>query len=155
MPVVLLRTGAVTTVVGLLAVFAFICLYSRPTRPLPPVLLKASVSSPGVCFRESGFDVKVLVRNQADHTARDVEVSIYGRSMSHLTCQYVDPPEAYFEGPARAACALVGDLEPGDIGSVLFHFAAARAGELDLTAHVTAANLEGVQKLPIEGEVVP
>jgi len=144
-----------STAVALLVIFVFIHLYSRPTRPLPPVLLRASVSSPGVSFREYGFDVKVLVRNEAAHTARDVQVTILGRSMPHLTCQYLRPPEAYLEGPAKSVCALVGDLEPGEIGSVLFHFVAAGTGELDLTAHVTAANFEGVQKLPIEGEVVP
>jgi len=38
---------------------------------------------------------------------------------------------------------------------VLFHFVAAGTGELVLTAHITAANLEGVRSIPIEGEVVP
>jgi len=114
-----------------------------------------AVYSAMVSFVDAGFDVSVLVRNEADHPARDVHITILGRSMRHLTCQYVDPPECYAEGPPRSACAQLGDIESGGIRSVLFHFMAARAGELDLTAHVSAANLEGVEKLPIEGEIVP
>ncbi|MCJ7822231.1 MAG: hypothetical protein MUQ26_03960, partial [Armatimonadetes bacterium] len=69
--------------------------------------------------------------------------------------QYMDPPECYAEGPARSACAQLGDIESGGTRSILFHFVAAQAGELDLMAQVTAAHLEGIEKRPIEGEVVP
>lgn len=151
----LLTTAALSAAFALLAMCLLIRLYHRPARHLPPVFLKASVSSPGVAFRESGFDVKVLVRNESQHPAAGVQVTVRGPSMPYLTCQYIDPPEAYLEGPPKSACALIGDLDPGDIGSVLFHFSAATTGELDLTAHITSANLEGVQSIPIEGEVVP
>ncbi len=153
-PLALLRTAALCAA-ALLLMLAAIYLYTRPPRPLPPVFLKTSVAVPGITFRESGFDVTVLVRNQAEHTARDVQVTIHGPSLPHLTCQYIDPPEAYLEGAPKSVCALVGDLEPGEIGSVLFHFLASRPGEFDLTAHVTATNFEAVQTVPIEGEVVP
>jgi hypothetical protein len=108
-----------------------------------------------VSFQDSGFDVTVLVRNEAEHPAREVEVHISGRSMSYLSCQYTEPPEAFLEGTPRMVRALLGDLEPGQIGSVLFHFLASRTGELDLAAYVTAANVQGTEKVPVEGEVVP
>ncbi len=117
--------------------------------------LKTSATAPSISFLDDGFDLSVLVQNEADHPARDVHIVVLGRSMRHLTCQYMDPPECYAEGPPRSACALLGDIESGGTRSVLFHFMAAEAGELDLTAQVSAANLEGVEKLPIEGEVVP
>ena len=151
----LLRTALIAVAATLAVMFGVIRLHGGLTRPLPPVLLRASVSTPPVSFQDSGLDVKVLVRNEADHPARDVEVRISGQSMLHLTCQYVRPSEAFLNATRRSVSALLGDLEPGEIGSVVFHFVAAQPGELDMTAHVTAANMEGPQKLSIEGEVVP
>jgi hypothetical protein len=156
-PWALLRTAVLTTAAVLLFLFGLIRFYGGPGEPPPPVMLKASATAAPVSFLDRGLDVSVLVRNEADNPARDVHITILGRSMRHLTCQYVDPPECYAEaeGPPRSACAQLGDIESGGIRSVLFHFVAARAGELDLTAHVSAANLEGIEKLPIEGEIVP
>lgn len=150
-----LRTAVLTTAAVSLLLFGLVRFYGGPGDAPPPVMLKASASVPSVSFLDDGFDVSVLVQNEDDHLARDVRITLLGRSMRHLTCQYMDPPECYAEGPPRAACAQLGDLEPSEIRSVLFHFMAAQAGELDLRAQVTAANLEGVEKLSIEGEVVP
>jgi hypothetical protein len=156
-PWALLRTAVLTTAAVLLFLFGIIRFYGGPGEAPPPVMLEANATANPISFIDRGLDVSVLVRNDAEHPARDVRIIILGRSMRHLTCQYVDPPECYAEaeGPPRSACAHLGDIESGGIRSVLFHFVAARAGELDLTAHVTAANLEGIEKLPIEGEIVP
>jgi len=149
-----LRTAVLTTAAVSLLLFGLVRFYGGPASA-PPVMLKASASIPSISFLDDGFDVSVLVQNEDDHPAKDVHITVLGRSMRHLTCQYMDPPECYAEGLPRTACAQLGDLEPNEIRSVLFHFMAAQAGELDLTAHVTAANLEGIEKIPIEGEVVP
>ncbi len=154
-PWTLFRTAFLATAAVLLLLFGIIRFYGGPGEAPPPVMLSASASAEPISFLDRGFDVSILVRNDAQHPAREVHVAIFGRSMRDLTCQYVDPPECYAEGPPRSACAQLGDIESGGIRSVLFHFMAARAGELDLTAHVTAANLDGIEKLPIEGEIVP
>lgn len=155
LPWALLRTAVCTAAVALLIMYGMVRFYQRPARPLPPVLLKASISTPGVSFRESGFDVTVLVQNKTDDPARDVQVSIRGPSISHLTCQEMRPPDAYMESAPTSVCAWLGDIPPGEIRSVTLHFLATRAGELDLNAYITAANLDAVQKIPVEGEVVP
>ena len=151
----LVRTAPLAALAAILAIFGFIHIYRGATLPPPPALLRASVSVPSVSFLESGFDVKVLVRNEAERPAQEVEVYITGRSLRRLTCQYIQPPEAFLESSANSVRTLVGDLQPGEIRWVLFHFMAARAGELDLTAHVTAANVPTPQKLQISGEVLP
>jgi len=154
-PWAVLRTAALTTAAVSLLLFGLVRFYGGPGEAPHPVMLKASASVPSISFLDAGFDVSVLVHNEDDHPARDVRITVLGRSMRHLTCQYMDPPECYAEGPPRSACAQLGDLQPDEIRSVLFHFMAAQAGELDLPALVTAAPLEGVEKIPIEGEVVP
>ena len=151
----LVRTAPLAALAAILAIFAFIHIYRGATLPPPPALLRASVSVPSVSFLESGFDVKVLVRNEAERPAQEVEVYITGRSLRRLTCQYIQPPEAFLESSANSVRTLVGDLQPGEIRWVLFHFMAARAGELDLTAHVTAAYVPTPKMLQISGEVVP
>lgn len=128
--------------------------YQTP-RAAPPVLLKTSLRVPASSFQDEGFNVTVLVRNQADQPARRVEVLISGRSMTHLTCQWVDPSEAFMEASPKSVRTLLGDLEPGEIRSVQLHFSAREPGELDLTAHVTAANVEAPTRVRISSEVVP
>ena len=150
-----LRTALVAIVGTLLLMLGAIRVYHRVTELPPPVLLRASVSAPAVSFQDDGFDVTVLVRNQAEHAARQVEVIISGRSMRHLTCDRVEPAEAFLGGSGQSVRALVGDLQPREIGSLLFHFTAQETGEMDLAAHVIAANVEGSVRVPIEGEVVP
>jgi hypothetical protein len=154
-PWAVLRTAVLTTAAVSLLLFGLVRFYGGPGEAPPPVTLKTTAIAPLISFLDDGFDLSVLVQNEADHPARDVHITVLGSSMRHLTCQYMDPPECYAEGPARSACAQLGDIESGGTRSVLFHFTAAQAGELDLTAQVTAANLEGVERLPIEGEVVP
>ena len=154
-PLRLVRPGPLVALAAALAILGVVHFYRGATLPPPPALLRATVSVPSVSFRDSGFDVKVLVRNDAERPARDVEVFVTGRSLRHLTCQYIQPPEAFQETSRHSVSALLGDLQPGDIQWVLFHFIAARAGELDLTAHVTASNVPTPQKLQISGEVVP
>jgi hypothetical protein len=149
------RTAMIAIALTLGGMFGMIRLYGALMQPPPPVLLRTSVSTPSVTFQESGFDVKVLVLNEADRPARDVTVFIRGRSMAYLTCQSLEPPDAFVEESPQLTCALIGDLQPGEIGSVGFHFLASQPGELDLVAQVTAANVVGPQKMPIEGEVVP
>jgi hypothetical protein len=150
-----LRTTLLSVVVGLAVMVGLTRFYRARSEPPPQVLLKASVRTPSVSFQDAGFDATVLVRNEAEYGARQVEVIISGRSVRHLTCDRVEPAEAFLEASRQSVRALLGDLQPGEIGSVLFHFTAQQAGELDLVALVTAANMEGSVRLPIEGEVVP
>jgi len=149
------RLGFLAMVVALAGALAVVHTYWAGSRAVPPALLRVAVSAPPVSFQDEGFDVNVLVLNEADYPAREVKVFISGRSLRHLTCQSVEPPEAFLEASPQVVCALVGNLGPGEIGSTVFHFLSAKSGELDLSAHVTAANVEGPQTLPMEGEVIP
>jgi len=150
-----LRTGVIAALAGIAAFLGVVHLYRAFTRPPPPVLLRASASAPAVSFLEAGFDVKVLVLNEAEHAARDVQIFIRGPTVAHLVCQSVDPPEAFVEASPQMVCGWLGDLPSGHIGSVSFRFMADEPGELKLVAQVTAANVPGPQRVPIEGEVVP
>ncbi|MBE9566934.1 MAG: hypothetical protein IMF16_09310 [Proteobacteria bacterium] len=146
------KTAALAVAVA--AIFAGVRWFQAP-RTAPPVLLKTSLRVPATSFQDEGFEVTVFVRNQADHPARSVEVLISGRSMNHLICQWVDPSEAFMEASSKSVRTLLGDLEPGEIRSVQLHFSATKPGELDLTAHITAANLETPARLRISSEVIP
>ena len=150
-----LRTALIALVGGLIAMFGVIRIYQIATEVPPPVLLRATVSAPDECIRDAGLDIKVLVLNNADHPAEDVQVLISGLSMPHLTCQSVDPPEAFAEATRKSVSAWIGRLEPGDIGSVAFHFLPSKEGKVDLVAQVIAANMEGPQKIAIKGNVLP
>ena len=146
------KTAALAIAVA--AVFAGLRWFPAP-RTAPPVLLKTSLRVPATSFQDEGFNVTVLVRNQADHPARSVQVVISGRSMNHLICQWVDPAEAFMEASSKSVRVLLGDLEPGEIQSVQLHFPATEPGELALTAYITAANLEMPARVRISSEVVP
>ncbi len=149
------RTAVIAAVVTAIALFGFVSLYRKATEEAPPVLLRAAVSAPEECEREAGFNVKVLVQNTADQPAEEVQVVISGLSMPRLTCQYMEPPEAFAEATEKATTAWIGRIEPGDIASVEFSFAPSREGKVDLVAQVIAANMEGPQKIPIKSEVLP
>ncbi len=151
----LLRTAAIAVVLSLGVFLGGVRVYEAMTRPPPPVYLRAKVSAPGECFRESGFDVKVLVLNEADFPAEDVQVFISGPTMPKLIWQSVEPSEAFVEWTERTACAWVGRLEPGEIGSVDFHFLPEEAGTVKLVAQIVAANLEGPERIAIEGQILP
>ena len=146
------KTAALAIAVA--AIFVGVRWFQAP-RTAPPVLLKTSLRVPATSFQDEGFEVTVLVRNQADHPARSVQVLVSGRSMNHLICQWVDPSEAFMEASSKSVRTLLGDLEPGEIRSVQLHFSATKPGELDLTAHITAANLETPARLRISSEVIP
>ena len=151
----LLRTAAIAVVLSLVVLLGAVRVYESVTRPPPPVYLRAKVSAPAETFRESGFDVKVLVLNEADCAAEDVQVFISGPTMPKLICQSVEPSDAFVEWTERTVCGWIGRLEPGEIGSVDFHFAAEEACEVELVAQVVAANLEGPEKIAIEGAILP
>lgn len=150
-----LRTGFLAAVGVLLAMFVVIRIYGGSTETPPPAMLRTTVSAPEICFMDSGVDVKVLVLNEAEETARDVEVYLRGPGMRHLYCDGVKPEWALAEVTPRSACAWLGDLDPGQIGQVEFHLAPDLAGEYDLVAQVTAANIEGLERVPVSGEIVP
>ena len=150
-----LRTGVIAALVGIGAFLGVVRLYRAFTQPPPSVLLRASASAPAVSFLDAGFAVKILVLNEAEHPARDVQVFIRGPTVAHLVCQSVDPPEAFVEASPQMVCGWLGDLAPGEIGSVEFQFVADEPGELQLVGQVTAANVPGPQRVPIEGEIVP
>lgn len=151
-----LRTAIVAGVLVLGALFAIVRGYQSATSLEPTVLLRTTVSSTSqINFGEGTFDVKAFVRNEADHRAREVQVFISGPGLVDLNCEQTDPPEAYAQGPGRSVCGWIGDLEPGDIGSVVFHFRPREPCQIKLTAQVTAANLEGPERIVIAGEVLP
>jgi hypothetical protein len=151
-----LRTGVIAAIVVLAALFAIIGGYQSATSTGPSVLLRTTVSSTSeLNFGEGTFDVRVFVRNEADYLARDVQVFVSGPSIVDLSCEWTDPPEAYDEGPGRSVCGWIGNLEPGQIGSVVFHFRPRQPCQIKLTAQVTAANLEGPKRIVIAGEVLP
>jgi hypothetical protein len=151
----LARTAAVAAALGLTALLGLSYLYRERGMPGvgPPLRVRATV--PEVSFQDDGLDVRILVVNGAEYTAEGVTVVIRGPSMRYLAWQYTEPPAFHLAGTTRAPQALLGDLAPGEVGSVLFHLQADRAGELNLTARATAANIEGAAAARIEGEIVP
>jgi hypothetical protein len=151
----LARTAAVAAALGLAALLGLSYLYRERSMPGvgPPLRVRATV--PEVSFQDDGLDVRVLVVNGAEYTAEGVTVVIRGPSIRYLVWQYTEPPEFHLAGPTRAPQALLGNLAPGEVCSVLFHLQADRAGELNLTARATAANIEGAAAARIEGEIVP
>ena len=151
----ILRTAVIAAVLAWLGFLGAVRAYEVVTSPPPPVLLRASVSVPTEATRSTGFDVKIFVRNEADYPAQDVQVFISGPAMRNIVCEWIEPPEAFVEATKISACGWVGYLEPGAIGWVQFHFTAEEACQVKLVAQVTAANLEGPHRVPIEGEILP
>jgi len=151
----ILRTAVIAAVLAGIGFLGAVRAYEVVTRPPPPVLLRASVSVPAEATRTTGFDVKILILNEADYPAEEVQVFISGPSLRNIVCEWIDPPEAFVEATPTSACGWVGYLEPGAIGSVLFHFSAEEACQVKLVAQVVAANLEGPHRVPIEGEILP
>ncbi len=150
-----LRTASIAAVLVALGMVGAVRLYEAATSPPAPVLLRATASVSADAAREEGMDVKVLVRNEADRPAREVQVFVGGPGMPKLICEWTDPPEALVEATRTSVCGWVGNLEPGEIGWVQFHFTAEEPCDVKLVAQVTAANLEGPQKLTISGEILP
>jgi hypothetical protein len=151
----LARTAAATAALALAAMLGFIYLYRAKSVPVSEMPLRVRATVPQVSFQDDGLDIRVLVVNGAEYAAEGVTVVVRGPSMRYLVWQYTDPSEFHLEGTARAPQALLGDLAPRTVGSVLFHLRADRTGELDLTARATAANMEGAAAARIEGEIVP
>jgi hypothetical protein len=151
----LLRTAAIAVVASLVVMLGAVRLYRLVTQVPPPVLLDAAVSVPEECYQESGLDITLLVKNKADHAAKDVQVVISGQTMPRLTCQYVEPPEAFAEATSKSTSAWLGEIAPGDIASVSFHFQPQKAGKVDLLARVVAENMEGPTRIHIDTEVLP
>jgi hypothetical protein len=150
----LVRTTLLGLVLAVPVLLGLLRLLTPPPPP-PPAAIKVSARATPASFLEDGFDVTVFVHNQADHPATEVRVFVSGRSMSHLICQYVDPPETFEDASPRATSAFLGDLQPGQIKSVQFHFRSTRASELALVTHVTAANLDVLTRVPLSCEVLP
>ncbi|HUU54209.1 MAG TPA: hypothetical protein VMY87_04750 [Armatimonadota bacterium] len=151
----ILRTALLATVLAALGLFGVVRAYEAATRPAPPVLLRASVSTSSDATRNTGLDVKVLVRNEADYPAENVQVFIGGPGMRRIVCEWTEPPDALVEASRTSTCGWVGYLEPGEIGSVQFHFTATEPCQVKLVAHIAAANLEGPERITIEGEILP
>ena len=154
-PVRLLRTGAIAAVIGLAVALGGLHLYRATTRTGPSVPLRVTVSAPAEASADTGFVVTVLVQNQGEHPAEEVQVIIGGKSMRNFICQSVEPPEAFAQATARTASARLGRIEPGDIQSVTFRFSPKRPGDVKLLAQVTAGNAEAPESIPIEGEILP
>jgi hypothetical protein len=150
-----LRTALVSLVLVGGAMYAVVRGYEAAVNPAPPVLLEAAVSVPSEATRDSGFDVKILVRNAADYPANDVQVFLSGPSLPKLTCTSTDPPDAFIEATPRSTAAWIGRIEPGGIGAVQFHFTSEEPFQVKLVAQVVAANLEGPQKVTVAGEILP
>lgn len=150
-----LRTATITAVLAGLGFLGVVRGYEAVIAPAPPVLLRASVSVPTEASRSTGFDVRIFVRNEADRPAEDVQVLLTGPAMRDIACDWVEPPEAFVEATPKTVCAWLGNLEPGAIGTVQFHFTATDACQVKLTAQVVAANVEGPHRVPIEGEILP
>jgi len=147
-----------TIIVAVVLAAAVLLLAARLLRPRelpPPAALRVSVSNPESSFREDRLEFKVLVLNQSNRPARDVRVYLTGSSMKDLLCEYVDPPESFEEATPQRACAWLGPLEPGQIGTILFRFRPNCTGTLHLAAFVTASNLEVPAQTPIKCEVMP
>ncbi|MBN1458024.1 MAG: hypothetical protein JXA57_00715 [Armatimonadetes bacterium] len=151
-----LRTASIAIVVTLAALFGGIRIYEAATTAPPEVLLHTIINTTSqLNLGEGTFDVKAFVRNDSEHTAKDVQVFISGPSMPDLVCEWTDPPEAYAEGPGRSISGWIGDLDPGQVGSVFFYFQAKEATQIKLTAQVTSANVAGPQRIVLAGEVLP
>jgi hypothetical protein len=152
----LLRVALIAIGITLAVLFAGMRIYEAATTPPPEVLLYTRISStPEVNFGEGTFDVKVFVRNDAEYTAKEVQVFVSGRSMPDLMCEWTDPPDAYEEGPGQSISGWIGDLEPGQVGSVIFYFQPKKPDQVKLIARVAAANVEGPERIVIAGEVLP
>lgn len=117
--------------------------------------VRAGVEAPESIVQDEGLTVTVAVANEGQEAVRDLRVIVAGRSLPWLVCQYVTPEECFLDASPKAVSAALGDLPPGEIRTVAFRFLANRAGDLQLTAHVTGANLETPTKLPIECQVLP
>jgi hypothetical protein len=149
----IIRTVAIGAVVGLGLMFGL----SRLVAPKTPgsTRLQTSVSAPTSMFREDPLEIKVFVHNQADQPAKDVRVALVGRGMRNLTCLAVDPAECFEEATPQRVSAYLGEIAPGDIGTVLFRLSAGSTGKLPIAALVTAATLEVPDQTQMEIVVVP
>jgi hypothetical protein len=150
----ILRTTLLSAALGLGFMLGLIRLVG-PRKAPPPAFLRTSVTAPATVFQEEGLEIKMFVRNEAEQPASDIRVYISGRSMRQLICQSVEPAEAFEEATPQYACAWLGELGPGEIGTVSFRFSANVTGKLDLAARVTAANVSTPDTTPIECEIVP
>jgi hypothetical protein len=148
-----LRTAVVGLAVGLALMFGLSHLVAP--KPPPEITFRISLGAPNTVFGEDPIEIKVFVLNQSDKPAEDVRVFIAGRSMRQLTCQAVEPPDSFEDATPQRVTAYLGELPPGEIGSVLLRFTSSRTGKLDLAAYVTAANLPVPDKTPIDCEVMP
>lgn len=142
-----------TLIAAVLVASAFALKHLLEPAEAPLVLLRVSARAPESCFQEDGFPVQVFVSNQTQDVAQNVRVFLSGSGLRTLTCQSVTPSEAFLEETPTAVCAGMGNLRPGEIGTVEFHFVANQCGEVALTALVVADNLPAPTKLHIEGEV--
>jgi hypothetical protein len=97
----------------------------------------------------------VLLLNEGEHPAEEVQVLIGGKSIRNLVCQGVEPPECFLEATPRRVCARIKRLEPGEIGSVTFYFTPRQPGEVKLVAQVTAENANAPERIPIEADILP
>ncbi len=149
------RTSAISVIVGIALMFGAVHLYRVATHTAPPVPLRATVSAPTESSADADFAVRVLVLNQGEHPAMGVQVNVGGKSLRNFVCQGVEPPEAFAEATTRSVSARLGRIEPGAIGSVTFHFSPKEPGEAKLVVQVTAANAELAQIVPIEGDILP
>ena len=152
------RIGRATLRTTLIAVVliasAFVLRHLLEPAEAPPVLLRVNARAPESCFQEDGFPVQVFVANQTEEVAENVRVFLSGGGLRTLTCQSVTPSEAFLEETPTVVGAGIGNLRPGEIGTVEFHFVANQCGEVALTALVVADNLPTPTKLSIEGEVL-
>lgn len=151
-----LRTTLIAIVFTLAVLLAGIRVYEASTTPTPDVLLYTIINTtPQLNLGEGTFDVKTFVRNDSEYTAKEVQVFISGPSMPDLVCEWTDPPEAYAEGPGRSISGWIGDLEPGQVGSVFFYFQPREATQVKLMVRVISANVAGPRRIVVAGEVLP
>jgi len=149
------RAALRTTLIAMVLIAsAFALRHLLEPAEAPPVLLRANARAPESCFQEDGFPVQVFVSNQTEDVAQNVRVFLSGSGLKTLTCQSVTPSEAFLEETPTAVCAGMGNLRPGEIGTVEFHFVANQCGEVALTALVVADNLPTPTRLDIQGEIL-
>jgi hypothetical protein len=117
--------------------------------------VRAGVEAPESVIQDEGLTITVAVVNEGKEAVRDLRVIVAGRSLPWLVCQYVTPEEFFLDASPKAVSAALGDLAPGEIRTVGFRFLANRAGDVQLAAHVTGANLETPTTLAIECQVLP
>jgi hypothetical protein len=117
--------------------------------------VRATVEVPETSTKDEGFDIQAVVFNPTKKPVQGVQVTISGRSLPSLTCQWVDPPECYGGSTPRTVTAVVGDLPPAEHFAVRFHFTSQRIGRLSLAAHVSAAGLSRARTFPLESDVMP